>query len=188
MIRSLLLVLLFAAPAAAQEEAALATPGPARLGSGIGAERDFGLGIYLGEPVALSAKWWLSPDKALTFLVGGWVHPHRGTVAGADFTYHLRDLLPHIEPIELGLYFCGGVGIGVWLDERLRPYEHDAPWPHSHIHDYWEPLMYLRPVVGGALWFREAPIELSIDLAPAVLFLPAPGFELGGGMSGRYYF
>ena len=31
------------------------------------------------------------------------MHPHRGTVPGADFPSHLRDLLPRVEPLELGL-------------------------------------------------------------------------------------
>ena len=63
-------VLVAAVPAVAQETG-VAAAGPARLGSGIGAERTFGIGLYLGEPVAVSAKWWLSSETALTFLVGG---------------------------------------------------------------------------------------------------------------------
>jgi len=184
---SLLLLMTFAAPALAQEPA-VATAGPARLGSGIGSERTFGLGLYLGEPVAVTAKWWLSSELALTFLVGGWIHPHRGTIGGVDFTYHVRDLLPKVEPLELGVYFGAGVGAGAWLDDDNFMHTHDDPFPHTHRHDLWEPLLYARPIVGVAIWFRGAPLELCVEIAPAILFLPDVEFELGGGMSARYYF
>jgi hypothetical protein len=180
-------VLAAAAPAVAQEPAVVAA-GSGGLGSGIGSERTFGVGLYLGEPVAVSAKWWMSPEIALTFLAGGWVHPYRGTIGGVDFTYHLRDLLPKVQPLELGVYFGAGVGAGAWLDDSNSLHTHDGPWPHSHRHDLWEPLLYVRPVIGGAIWFRGAPLELSVDIAPAILFLPEIDFEIGGGMSARYYF
>lgn len=178
------LVIMLATPALAQEEGVSATG--TRLASDIGGERNFGIGLYLGEPVAVSAKWWMTPETALVFLVGGWFHPNRGTIAGADFVYHLRDLVS-AEPLELGVYFGAGIGAGTWR-VQAGLHSHDDPWPHWHRHDIWEPLLYVRPLGGAAIWFRGAPIELTIDIAPAILFLPEVEVEIGGGMSARYYF
>ncbi|MFC1610748.1 hypothetical protein ACFL6C_07310 [Myxococcota bacterium] len=179
------LLLLFSLPTHAQTSVETSTSGG--LGSSIGAERTFGLGLVIGQPTALSGKLFFTSELAVTVLVGGWLHPHKGPVAGADLTFHVRDLVPDLTPLELGLYFGGGAGLGSWVRDKYH--KHDEPFTHWHSHDVYEPLVYVRPVVGAAIWLRGVPLEVSVDIAPAIRLLPGKiELDLGGGLSVRYFF
>jgi len=117
----------------------------ARLGAGIGNERPFGMGIVLGQPLGGTFKYFFSPELAVQGMVAWWLFPHYGMVAGADVVYHVRDLAPRLEPVEIGVYFGAGVGSGFW---NARVYhEHMTPWPHWHSHDLTQLLIYMRPVL-----------------------------------------
>ncbi len=168
----LLVLLSIASPARAEE---------------VGRGADLGLGASLGQPSGVTFGTFLSPELAVHGLVGGWLHPHQGLVLGVDLVYHVRDLVPSVKPIELGAFFGGGVGAGGWTSEQYH--RHDEPWPHWHTHAITEALLYLRPIVGGALWFRTLPLEVQLEIAPSLRLLPgSAGFEWGGGVAVRYYF
>jgi hypothetical protein len=157
------------------------------LGAGIGLERTLGVGIYLGEPSGVSVKYWLSPELALHGVLGAWLHPHDGAVLAADLLYHVRDLAPNVQAIELGLYLGAGFGAGFWSAEQYH--RHDDPWPHWHQHEIAQALVYLRPIVGGGIWFRSVPLELNLELAPSLRLMPdGAGLEWGGGLAVRYVF
>jgi hypothetical protein len=165
-----------------QPASAKGSSGPSPVGRG----KDFGLGIYLGQPSGLAVSYWLSPAVAVSGIVGGWLHPATGGVLSARLFYSVRDLTKGVEPFEVNLYFGGGVGVG-WL-QRDRWHDHSDPWPHRHTHPYQEPLVFLQPAVGGQLLLRKVPIEIFVELSPALLLTPGPQMEAAGGLGGRYHF
>ena len=160
---------------------------PGALASGIGASRTFGLGLYLGQPVGITAKYFAAPNFGVAFLVGSWLARSRGLVGEVDALYHVRDLIPKSQAVELGLYFGAGGGLGYWT-RRLYYHEHTKPWPHWHQHDVNQLLVYLKPTLGGALMLRKAPIEIFAEIAPTYRLTPDADVDFGGALGGRYYF
>lgn len=167
---------------------AVSTAGPSYAASPVGGSKLIGAGLYLGQPAGVTAKYWISPDLAISAVVGGWLAPDQGGVLSATVQYHVRDLIPGVKPLEIGLYFGGGAGSG-WLSLRDN-HAHQDPWPHRHTHRVRMFLLFIQPVVGGNIMFRNIPIEVFMEWAPAFQFTPTPTGQNWpvGGFGGRYYF
>jgi hypothetical protein len=161
-------------------------PTETRLGAEIGDKRILGVGAAFGQPLEVTAKYFYTSRVAVQALLAYWLFPHTGTVVGVDVVYELRDLAPKLEPFELAAYFGAGLGLGL-THERLW-HEHLTPWPYWHTHMLTELLAYIRPVVGGAIYFRQVPVEVFIELTPAFILSPDRELGWGGTVGGRYYF
>lgn len=178
----LLLLLTLAGPAFAESASGKGTPAASPVGRG----SSLGVGLYLGQPSGITVSYWISPSLAASGIIGSWLHPAAGGVLGARLLYHVRDLASSVQPLEVNVYFGGGAGAG-WLEQE-RWHEHTDPWPHRHIHPYRELLVYLQPAVGGQLVFRTVPVEIFLELSPALMLTPGPDLEAAGGLGARYYF
>ncbi len=143
-------------------------------------QREFGLGIILGEPTGISAKLWESStdawDAALawSFVNTGHVHIH------ADRLWHQTDVIN--TSLNLKTYF----GIG----GALSFVGEDS--------DYWKnregerrrsaTILAARVPVGITLATRSNELEFFLEVVPQLNLVPATHFSIGFGVGGRYFF
>jgi hypothetical protein len=128
--------------------------------------RTWELGVILGEPTGLSAKYWMSNVNALDFGAAwsfegdGQFHFH------CDYLFHNYDAFK-VERGSLPIYF----GIG----GRVRFDEHDNR-------------LGLRLVIGLEYLFDEYPMSLFFEIAPIVDIAPETEASVNGGIGIRYVF
>ncbi|MCX7021901.1 MAG: hypothetical protein NTW26_06470 [bacterium] len=131
--------------------------------------RDFGLGLIIGEPTGLSAKWNFSPPSAIDFHLA-WSILGGGIAAGADYLFHFG-----------------------WLESPWRPYlgvggriavfeENKGKFPEGG--------MYVsgRGLIGVEYLFLEGHLGASAELGLGLYLIPGMGFDVSGGLALRYYF
>jgi hypothetical protein len=130
------------------------------------AAKNFGLGLSLGEPSGLNAKYWLSETTAID---GGlaWAFGNETSIqAHADFLIHNRTLL-RVNEEPLMLYY--GAGTRLKFDAK-------------------DTLFGIRVPVGLSYEFQEEPIDLSFEVAPILNLAPRTSVSINVGVIGRYYF
>jgi hypothetical protein len=158
----------------------------ARKQSNFQANKTFGLGIMLGAPTGLSGKYYLGPDTALDFGIGGLYgyHRRRGLHLHADYLWHPVSLVS-ADAFELPLY----VGVGGRFFSWERYYRDDRRY-------YGGSAVGVRVPVGIAFDFNDVPIDIFIELAFVVDFIvrseyrddPFLGFDVNPAIGFRYYF
>jgi hypothetical protein len=142
-----------------------------------GQERHFGLGVVVGEPTGISAKYWTTPSNALTFGVGWyhqavvWVGPHRYYYAGTRLHIHADYLWHSFEAIQSTERFPLHYGIGARL-------ETGNAFPGS---------FGVRGVVGLSWLPRGTPLDVFLELAPTLFLAPSTGIGMGAGIGVRYF-
>jgi hypothetical protein len=209
--RLLLPSLLFATLAVVPAHAAAAGPAKAEGGNadeGNGKDKDkdkrgkklreraqgnVGLGVLVGNPLALSVKLFVAPKHALSFAAGyAWLMSpedagRKGTYRlHIDYAWHpgaiasnqVMDLLPYV-----------GVGIGSGFFVARIP----APsGTASHLRA--RPISFLRlPVLGLTFHWQRVPMDTAIEASwtPAMIWIPHPHGDVkfaDFGVAIRYYF
>ena len=125
----------------------------------------FGLGIILGEPTGLSLKAWQSDyiayDAAFAWSFGdnGNVHIH---VDYLLHNYHIIRTANAYTPIYYGI---GG---------RIQTKNETA--------------LGVRIPLGINFRSRRIPIDIFVEIVPALNIIPKTEFDLEGGIGVRYYF
>ena len=162
---------------------AFASARPARA-SDIGAGRPFGLGIILGDPTGLSGKWYINSEHAIDFAVGaGWfggysLHIH------ADYLFHF--LLTSHPVFDLPLYIGVGPTFAFWYGPDW--YHRDRYWWTDSYYGDRRFGLGVRVPFGVSFQFNPVPLDLFIEIAPALGLLPGIGFFVEGGVGLRYWF
>lgn len=129
-------------------------------------QRQFGLGVLLGEPTAVSYKTWLTGNTAVDAALG-WSFRGRGFLH-----IHGDYLLHRINAVRLeeGAKFTPFYGLG-----GMARFEDD-----THL--------AARFPVGIAYLWEGTPLEFFFELVPMLDLAPATDFSLNGGLGFRYYF
>lgn len=128
--------------------------------------RGFGLGIIVGEPTGISAKYWLSSQNALDFGLGysfvrkGRLHFHM------DYLFHHQNIFQAEE--NFALYYGPGF--------RLRTVEGD------------DARLGARFGVGLVWLPRNAPVDVFVEIAPILDIIPATRFQVNAGLGFRFFF
>jgi hypothetical protein len=139
------------------------------------AQRNFGLGIVLGDPTGITAKYVLSSANALdtTFSFG----------SGNKFYLHgswlwLKPNQFNMDRYPVSLYF----GIG----PRLINHDHG----HGHRHDDHSDDFHLaaRAPIGLRMNFADPLIELFGEIAIAMDVIPKMEVDFDFGIGARFYF
>ena len=132
-----------------------------------GQEKGFGAGIIIGEPTGFSLKGWLSETNALdagiawSFASPSSFHLH------ADYLWHSFHVFKTTETIPL-YYGVGG---------RIKT---------GDGHD--DTRVGVRVVVGLDYIFRNAPVDIFIEVAPILDFAPKTELNGNGGIGVRLWF
>ena len=138
--------------------------------------RKFGLGVIIGEPTGLSAKYWTSSTTALDFALGwGFVDENNGNGNGDGSNwihFHMDYLWHSFEAISSTERFPLYYGIGGRVNTREGDNTSFA----------------IRGVIGLAWMPHDAPVDIFIELAPSLRLTESTGFAIDGGLGARYYF
>ncbi|MGA2624853.1 MAG: hypothetical protein ABSF91_13420 [Bacteroidota bacterium] len=142
-------------------------------------ERNFGLGVIVGEPTGVSAKLWTSPTTAVDFALGWSVRGDRiGNYNGYDdggsrFHFHMDYLWHSFDAISssggLPFLYCG---MGGRINTRAG-YSSSAA---------------VRGVIGVGWVPHETPIDIFLELVPSLQFTSSTGIGFDAGLGARYFF
>jgi hypothetical protein len=128
--------------------------------------KGFGLGIILGEPTGISAKYWTSSSTALDFGLGYSFVKNSRVHLHADYLFHVNNLFETSE--NIALYYGPGA--------RLR------------LVDNGDSRLGFRFDV-GLVWIpRGAPIDVFVEVAPLLDIIPETDFTFNGGIVVRFFF
>lgn len=141
---------------------------------------NFGLGVLLGSPTALSAKYFTGGNDAVD--------------AGLSFSSH--------EIIVFGDYlrhFPGKFGKQNAFVSALNPYvgvgpvfafgDHDHNHKHHFIDDDDDDFAFGGRIPFGVEWMApEIPVGVSLEIVPGILIIPETDAFVQGGLAVRYYF
>ena len=134
-------------------------------GSSTAQPKDIGVGVIVGVPTGISAKYWMSPwsavDAALAweFNKTNWVQLH------ADYLIHNYDIV-NVGKGKLPIYYGLGGRLVVSSANRFG----------------------VRGVVGVDYLFANDPLDIFLELAPILDFAPDVEFDFNAGIGIRYYF
>lgn len=128
-------------------------------------QKDFGLGIILGEPTGVSAKLWTSGENAFDFAAAWSFQGEGNLLLQADYVWHIFRLIP-VESGRLPFY----VGVG-------------AEVIFSHY-----PVLGVSIPLGLDYLFANAPVDIFVELVPILRLAPSTDFDFAGGIGARYWF
>jgi hypothetical protein len=128
--------------------------------------KGFGLGVIVGEPTGVSAKYWTTSSTALDFGLGYSFEKNSRLHLHADYLFHVNNLFETTE--NLALYYGPGA--------RLRIVENG------------DSRLGFRFDV-GLVWIpKNAPIDVFIEIAPLLDIIPETDFSFNGGLGVRFFF
>ena len=124
------------------------------------AQKNFGIGIILGEPSGLSAKLYTGSNNAFDFAAAWSFKGNGNLLLQADYVWHSS------LTGELALYY--GIGGRVIFQD--------------------DPRVGARIPIGLDYRFSSAPIDIFVELVPILDLIPSTNFNLGGGIGIRFWF
>lgn len=128
--------------------------------------KGFGLGILVGQPTAISGKYWLSSGNALDFGLGYSFEKENRIHLHADYLFHAKNIFDTSE--NFSLYYGPGA--------RLK------------IHENSDSRLGVRFDVGLVWYPKNTPIDVFLELAPILDIIPETDFAMNGGIGVRYFF
>jgi hypothetical protein len=134
-------------------------------GVALSQDKDFGLGIILGEPTGISAKKWLDDNSALDAAVAWSLVTPSSFHLHADYLYHDFNLFS-VKKGKLPLYFGIGFRIRIGDEDRIG----------------------IRIPVGLSYLFEQSPLDIFLELGPVLDLTPATKLRLTSSVGIRYFF
>ncbi|HEY7375509.1 MAG TPA: hypothetical protein VIF57_25350 [Polyangia bacterium] len=150
----------------------------------VGYGRKFGLGLVIGDPTGLTAKWWIAPTNALDFGLGFWGYGFNNrcfdnqTCARYGYsngTFNMDYLWQsNIVRGQAQLdWHVGGGGRIVWWGDC-----------GNNCID----LMARAPIGLDLMFNNPGFLEVFFEIAPSFVLVPGFWFEIEGGLGVRIYF
>lgn len=164
--RTTILVLALTAAAAIAAAAPAARAAPTKAAPGV-TPGLFELGLYLGQPTGISAKYWFNAKNAVDG-VAAWSFGGAGggsMVVAADYLFTFPGV--KIETETFPLY----VGAGAIVNLAMSDIAVGARIP-----------------LGALYLFRDVPLEISLEIVPGLYLFPSTSFLAMGGFGVRYCF
>jgi hypothetical protein len=128
----------------------------------------FELGLYLGEPTGLSAKYYINRMNAIEG-IAAWAFSQGFLVVSADYLFHFPDIA-EIEGETFPLFV--GAGAIMRVNMGVQP-----------------PIELGARIPLGALYvFKGFPLEISLEIVPVLYLFPDTQFTGMGGIGIRYCF
>jgi hypothetical protein len=129
----------------------------------------FELGVYLGQPSGISAKYWINGKNSIDG-VAAWGFGGAGSgnlVVAADYLFNFIDMVK-IETETFPLYVGVGAIMSIDMGGGIS--------------------LGARVPLGAFYIFRGAPLEISLEVVPGLYLFPATSFSMMGGIGVRYCF
>jgi len=141
--------------------------------------KEFGFGIVLGEPTGATVKYWTNKQNALIGSIGG-------TAFGSlriqgDYVWHFNAFSSDIVKLYIGPglgvgFGSGGFGLFYKKGRESWYYREDG-----------SAVILGRMVLGANIIPRRSPLEIFVELAPVIGFVPAVGFGVEAAVGLRFY-
>jgi hypothetical protein len=126
--------------------------------------KGLGLGIIMGTDSGISVKNWVSRENAVQF-DAGWDFTTGSIGIGAAYLMHNFDIIK-VDNNLVPLYF----GIKGWVKIQN------------------DPMMGIQVPLGIDWIFRNAPIDIFLQIEPGIVIYPSMGNGSNGGIGVRYWF
>lgn len=127
----------------------------------------FGLGVMLGEPTGMNAKYFIDKNHGLDAAFGWSLGGDNDFHLHGDYLYHIYSLF-HVEDAELPVYL--GLGGRLLLrDDRDNKAGVRFPLGLDYI-------------------FTGAPFDIFAEVVPILDLAPDTDFDLEGAIGARFYF
>jgi hypothetical protein len=125
----------------------------------------FGLGIIVGEPTGVSAKFWVT-DRTAIDAAAAWSFSDEAALhLHADYLLHNFDLI-NVEQGRLPIHF--GIGGRVKFEDESR--------------------VGVRIPVGLTYIFDGAPVDIFFEVVPILDLIPDTEFDLNAAIGARFFF
>lgn len=133
-------------------------------------EKRLGLGFYLGEPLGITAKYYLAEVVSIQG-VGSWSFFDEGLTLMSDFLFDVYDLASNQQNYAMPVYV--GLG-GKFVIQNQNANDDSTFGLHVPIGLAWQSL--------------NTPLEIAFEVAPGLDLSPKAKFDVNGGIILRYYF
>ncbi len=143
---------------------------------------NFGLGVVLGDPTGISAKYVLNSteaiDGALAFGGGGNIYLHTTWLISKETLFEL-------DRYPVNWYY----GIGARMISHDYDHDHNSFRHHNHSDRHENDFhAAVRAPVGLRMQFHDPRIELFTEIALALELVPKTDVDMDFGLGARYYF
>jgi hypothetical protein len=128
-----------------------------------------GVGVIVGEPTGASVKYWLNDTLAVDGAAGWSVHDNTDFYVHGDLLWHDFDQIP-VSSGRLPFYIGVG-GLVRFRDDNNLDNE-----------------VGIRVPVGVSYMFENAPLDIFVEIGPALDIAPDVRGEITGGIGVRYWF
>lgn len=163
----------------------LATQNRSGGGGGGGVLRGVGVGLQVGTPTALTFKFGAGGGANIVLGVGlGFGYDRFGAFGlslHGDYLFTLATLVNN-GTIRLDAY----LGPGLWLTLFDRGYGYFGYVPYAFGVEYLG--LGVRVPLGLSMRFHTAPIEIYLELDPALFVFPGVGGFIGASLGFRWFF
>jgi hypothetical protein len=132
------------------------------VSSRVGAARDLGVGLAVGQPLGVTGKYWLSNAVAVDGFAG--YHLNHNFDTHIDYLWHF---FPNFNMPSGSLPLYAGVGGRVLLGDDSQ--------------------FGVRVPLGVSYLFPTQPIECFAELAPVIQVIKEVGLDLDGQVGVRFY-
>lgn len=129
-------------------------------------DKSFGLGVIIGEPTGISAKYWLNNTNAFDWGLGSSFAANSRIHLHVDYLWHMYDVLQSTE--KFVLYYGPGVRV------KTRKYGDSS--------------FGIRGVAGVAWFVKTAPIDVFVEVVPVLNLVPDVDMSVNAGVGARYFF
>lgn len=140
---------------------------------------NIGLGIVLGEPTGLTAKYWFDDTNALDAHLS-FDFTDEAFVVSSNYLFHFDILQLRTDAAELPFYV--GIGGKLQFDAGNEQGDKKADKDDDFLS------VGARVPFGADLLFTRIPLEIFIEVGIGVRLIPATRPDLDGGLGIRYYF
>ena len=166
--------------------AAALVPRPAHA-SDYQAGYTFGIGGVIGQPTGLSLDFLLGAGHTIQVDFGFDLWFRDGFVTFANWAWHPMIILSN-SVIDMSFHVGAGLFLNFWYHDRYHEHFCDYDPATHHYHDCAEVAFGALFPGGLDVFFKGAPVEVYLELAPGFWFAPFIDFWMYGGIGGRYYF
>ena len=150
---------------------------------------DFGLGLRVGDPTAVSGKYWLNANNAIQVDIG-WHTVYRRQDTAYAYYYPWPFLsvdwvhqFARFGPTSKRLWFATHVGVGGVVDYARNECYYDA-----FHNSYCDAAGSVHVPFALSLYFSGVRFEVFLEIAPGLRFYPDVNLTLSWSGGLRYYF
>ncbi|MBC7457742.1 MAG: hypothetical protein H7235_05655 [Bdellovibrionaceae bacterium] len=147
------------------------------------APRDFGIGLAIGSPTAITGKVWLTNAAAID--MGLAYSSHNYVLVYGDYLLHTNGLFGQRSELSDRFTTYIGIGLGIYSWDRGYYYEdRPAGWRRKDG----DLGAYARIPLGLEWTPRHPSIGVFVELVPGISIIPSIDAVINAALGIRYYF